>query len=340
MSERLKQILSQVDWNSLLLIFLFGSAGGLTYWFYMLYDAYLSNAVPHPDFIWRWLIILPAVLMLGGFTALVGVFYITGNKPEEIAKAVVIAMVFGFSFNSVLQYLNESQSKALNLEQAENSTADLMRENARLKAELRERELPTGAARRSEALVNIRAEQADQVIGALRESTTRSARLKFVSYSKELILDIQNSALQPGPTAVALPALRSLGEVGGRAVRESDEVSFQAIESIETVGEKRTAGAATQTDALQVYFSADESLKEIVRIAREEGRAGVTDRAAESRVQLAAATVRQWHNRFSPEQRIKMREHLTTVRQAIKVEALGSRLDAILLELAGGDAPQ
>lgn len=336
MSERIKQILGQVEWNSLLLIFIFGSAGGLTYWFYMLYEAYLSNAAPDPDFILRWLIILPAVLMLGGFTALVGVFYITGNKPDEIPKAVVIAMVFGFSFNSVLQYLNESQSKALNLEQAENSTADLTRENARLKAELRERELPANTDRRSEELLNIRTAQADQVIGALKESTTRSAREKFVNYSKELILDMQESALALRKAPAVAQALRSLGEVGARSVQVSDEVCFQAIESINIVGLDQTSGAQTKTEALQVYYSADESLHEIARVASEEGSTVVTERAMEIRVQLAARTVRQWHNRFTPEQKSGVREHLLELQASIRAERLRIQMDAILQELAGG----
>ncbi len=340
MNERLKQLLSDVDWRSLLLIFLFGSAGGLTYWFYMLYDAYLSTTVPAPDFLWRWVIILPAVLMLGGFTALVGVFYITGNKPEDIPKAVVIAMVFGFSFNSVLQYLNESQSRALNLEQAENSTADLTRENARLKAELRERELPTGSVRRSEELVNIRADQADQVIGALRESTTRTAREKFVSYSKELILDMQKSALENTPTSAALQALRSLGEVGGRAVKVSDDVAGQAIETIATVGVERSAGVRRPDEALQIYSGADESLKEIGKLAREEGRTNLADRASEARVELAGAVVRQWHNRFTPDERGRMRENLSALQAQIDAKALELQLNAILSELSGGEAQE
>ncbi|MCR9145332.1 MAG: hypothetical protein NXI24_24040 [bacterium] len=335
-TDRIKQIMNNVDWNSLILIFAFGSAGGLMYWFYILYDAQLSTAVPEPNFLWRWIVILPAVLMLGGFTALVGVFYITGNKPEDIPKAVVIAMVFGFSFNSVLQYLNESQSRALNLEQAENSTADLTKENARLKAELRERELPPGVGQGSEELVNIRAAQADQIIGGLKESTTSSAREKFASYSKELILDMQKSALLLRSESAVVQALRSLGQVGGQAVRVSDGVSYQALESIATVAANHVNDARDAEAALSIYFSADESLKEIAKIAREEGRATVAERAVAARVDLARPTVQRWHNRFSPRQRARMREHLTAARSSLKSEEARSQLDAALQELAGG----
>ena len=335
-----RQVVACIDWQGLLLVFLFGSVGGLTYWFYMLYDANLSSATYDPDFLWRWILVLPAVLVLGGFTSLVGVFYITGNKPEEISKAVVLGMVFGFSFNSVLQYLNESQSRALNLEQAENSTADLTQENARLKAELREQELPLDTEQRKEELVGIRTAQADQIIDGLRESTTRSARDKFVSYGKQLIQDIEKTADDATLSASATDAaIRSLGEVGSRAVQVSDDVGLQAAESTAAVTQNKIEAAEVSTTAVQVYLTGDQSLAEIERNATDQGREAVTARTRELRVQVASRLVRGWHNRMSAEQKTRVGDRLRDMRENFTLERNITQLDSALNELAGASAP-
>lgn len=287
MMAQIRELLSGVEWNHLLLVFLCGSLGGLCYWFYLLYDAYLAGIDPDPRFVVRWLIVMPAVLFLGGFTALVGVFYISGNQIDDVPRALVLAMVFGFSFNSVLQYLNESRSRALHLEQAENATADLTRENAELRTELRTRELPGDSSSHSEALVDIRTAQTDRALDGLRESTTRSAREKFVSFSKELILDIESTALSARSNDGLLRALQKLGNVGTAATQVSDSVSLQALLSMHNISQAALRRARTGNEVLGVLIAADQPLIEIARSARSENRGAVANEADRLRLQLA-----------------------------------------------------
>jgi hypothetical protein len=333
MSEHWKEFVSRVEWHSLLLVFLFGSGGGLCYWFYMLYDAHLSGAVAD-SFIWTWLIVLPAVLMLGGFTALVGVYYITGNKPDEITKAMVLSLVFGFSFNSVLQYLNESHSRALNLEQAENSTAELTRENAELRAELQNRDAPTNPALRIEELVRFKTREAGQLIDALRDSRTRSARDKFSTYARELIVDLEKSAIE-SPATLSQEPIRGLGEIGAQAVKSGEDISLQAIESVNNVALTRLqANTGGSQDDIRTYLSADQALAEIARAARMEKRSSVAERVQETRLDLARKLVQSERiDAMSATQKTQLRSHLMSL--DFTDEARKQQLQQILEKLDG-----
>ena len=272
--------------------------------------------------------------MLGGFTALVGVFYITGNKIEDVSKAVILGLVFGFSFNSVLQYLNESQTRTLKLEQAEGSTAELTRENARLRAELRERDLPGDET--PEQLVSIRSAEAEQILGGLQEMTTRSARTKFEHYSKESILELEKAAQRLSSRSEVRGALRNLGEVGARAVPVSEDVALQAVESIGAVTRTHLEKAATADASVELQMAGDSSLKDVARAAERAGRTSIMTRGLHLRVQNLGRTVQLWRTAFDDRQYAQIQQTLMELKGEALDAATQERLQAIADQLGGG----
>lgn len=331
--ERLRDILSQVEWNSLLIVLLFGMAGGLCYWFYMLYDAQLSGLVRR-DFLLNWLAVLPSVLILGGFTALVGVYYITGNQPAETTKAVVLALVFGFSFNSVLQYLSESQTRLMNLEQAEVNSAELIEENTRLKERLTKIELRNaGVNERASEIKVVKKAQAEQIISALRTSSTRSARLRYFDQARRLIGEIETSAAgSVDPT----PAIRDLGELSASAVAADQDLALAGIDAVTNIAAARLEDLPAQPgpravqEALLVYRAADQALQDVARAARLQTQASIISGANNARFELARLVSLRYDALDAPDQDA-FRLRLENLRAAATADERKMQIDGLLI---------
>lgn len=294
-------------------IFVFGAVGGFGYWCYGVYTSVMNGGDPHP----RSLLILTISLFLGGISALIGVHYIYTERIENTVKALVLALIFGLSFNTVISSAAKDriiQAKENEVEGLKVSLASVARSSGQ-PADVR--------FAKADSFYDTRSMQAKILVDTINKNESSPGQKAVIKQTEKIVSSIQTAAVKN--TISAESASAELTEIGISAVRAEPRIAEKTASAIVAISNENK----TRNGKAKSAISAENNLRMIQAEARSADEEELAETIFAKRVQLVEPLV-QDDQRLLPADRAEVQRSIESLRTDVPESLSAEQIPAFI----------